>query len=1642
MLNPEHAKKRLEAFEHKEKVGRRLDRSAALPAEARAVVFALLDRDAQGKPFSGKMDWQEKQRLKSENCARLETLGDADRVAVFETFFPGMAPHVERAWQAGKGLPYQISYQRKAFRAPNAPEASLASRVAWLEALVGVTAGYDEQTVAWFAQWTPYLGYYTDPLARVLAAAIDGGGPEGQEVFDILLQSGRGEHEIGAMGRHVTRGLLLASRPEGWEFVEKMLLAAQRQEGLRQAILEAIDESHPEAFRRMLRLITEHDLTRFSATIRALDVWFGFGWDVQEPSVKEANAAVGQIATFLDDAAARGAAIAGADPRTRYLALWATAFEDAPGAIPLAAALLHEADPELRFVGAHLLAQVGLPEAKEALRFALQDADLRVAARAFQALSATGYYGQRPEDTGDLFEHLERALPRFPARAQKLGPVVWPWMTVDAHQESVADALVRCLGDRSPKRLIPYRKQMSVYGRSQIAEKLGALPDADAEVRDALLALAGDAAEWVRGKAFAALGKATLATDEAPRLEALLSRKSNDLRRGVLQLLLKQPADAPLASADRLLGAKSAPERQAGLEMLAEMVKAERAPDAARARARRYREERPQESESEAALLDALLDAEREVPTLDNALGLMDPANRTKPAPPKMPKKWLFFEGEKASLTSDAAKACIRSLDALVHEHRETPVRVPAGYGQEDTEEALLGNLRYSWLFPMVNLQVPLEDDIARLPLRDVWEAWYLNRPAGLRDADGMELLRAAAVERAGVPKKELKYADIVERLIGWLVRMHPPAGAADFLLDAVETSFAQIPADLLARKPPEDRPWDMGWRNDAHRIGYLYLARSHRQQHKDAWESQHHVRLWGLLRWMDEPGTGVPRLRPALDEVLTAFGAGGATVDDLYDQLLGPRATGHYGNFNDLQTLSGRKVTGPLETYPALRDIVERCRTRILEVELERGELPTAASKPAAVLRWAGGLATLARLLPALGEKTAFTRGRSWRYSNDESRAAVFSHLIRATFPGPDDTPEAFAQAMQKAKVGQKRLIELAVYAPQWARHVEQALGWTELAEGVWWLHAHTKDTQWDVEADTREAWAAQVSERTPLTGENLLDGAVDVAWFHRVHAALGDERWGALDEAARYASGGGGHKRAQLFASAMLGQEKKEILVSRITEKRHQDAVRALGLLPLPENDHARDAEVLARYQTIQEFVRSGRTFGSQRQASEKLAAGIALENLARTAGFPDPARLEWAMEAREIADLADGPVTATVGDVSVTLSINPLGEPDLAITKNGKALKAIPPAVKKDPAVQTLQERRQAAKRQTSRMRLSLESAMNRGDVFRAGELRDLFAHPILAPMLRNLVFIGDSDGSVAGYPVDEGRALEGYNGSAATPLADDTPLRIAHPHDLFVMGDWHHWQRDCFLRERVQPFKQVFRELYVRSDQETTDGTMSRRYAGHQVNPKQALALLGRRGWVSNPEEGDVRRAFHDAGLVAWLGVNGGYTTPLEVEGLTIEDVRFTRRGEWKSLPLSDIPPRVFSEVMRDLDLVVSVAHQGGVDPEASASTVEMRESVLRETSRLLKLDNVRFQGSHALIDGKLGTYSVHLGSAVVHRQPGGHLCIVPVHSQHRGRLFLPFVDDDPRTAEVVSKVLLLSKDTEIKDPTILEQILAR
>jgi HEAT repeat protein len=471
-----------------------------------------------------------------------------------------------------------------------------------------------------------------------------------------------GEHEIGAMGRHVTRGLLVASRADGWAFVENLLLAAQRQEGLRQTILETIDEAHPEAFRRMLRLIVDHDLTRFSAVVRAVDVWFGFGWEsVNNRVVKEV---LGEVLQFLEYPEVREEVLGSYEPPRRqerrenenaqrvYLALWTLAFEDAVAAIAVISRFLEHPDVEYRFVAVRLLAQLGLVEAQVALLPALEDEDLRVVTCALMVVQ--GGADKTLQET-DLFERLERILPRFPKQVTTLQPLVWDWIRLEAQQQTVANALVGNLGDRSPKRLIPYLSFLDASNRSYVATKLAEVKPWDDEIRNILFSLVGDASNWVRERVLQALATCTITAYEATQFERLLSRKSGDLRRGILQLLLNQLDEEAIASAQRLLAAGDANQRVAGLELLRQMMIKERAVSRCQVCVQEYQLQPKKRTSAETELLEVVLNTNSAVPTLEDALGLIDPLQLTPRIPPQVQKPRLFV--------TPAAIACLKSLD-------------------------------------------------------------------------------------------------------------------------------------------------------------------------------------------------------------------------------------------------------------------------------------------------------------------------------------------------------------------------------------------------------------------------------------------------------------------------------------------------------------------------------------------------------------------------------------------------------------------------------------------------------------------------------------------------------------------------------------------------------------------------------------------------------------------------------------------------------------------------------------------------------------------------------------------------------------------------------------------------------------------
>lgn len=1583
-------------------------------------------------------------RNRAELGAQLAELDDEGWRRLAQALLPRLESSVVCALQGLVRRPYTEGLTRRPFRTPTARSTLAGMRGRWLANVALLLGDYDADIV-WVAEHAAHLAGWSGAvdLGWLLAGAIDAGGSTGDAVFDVLAATVRSDHPTSQMGRHVTQALLSCNRPDAWELVERLLLAAQREEGLRQVILESVDESHPAAFRRIVTVIREHNLARFSSVIRAADTWFGFLWD--GTSQVKIDSLLGRVLTLLDDPAARENALNGDDGETAYLALWSVAFENVDAVIPLAAKLATSSSESMRFVAAHILVQSLWSSAFGTLVKLLGDADLRVAARALN-----GFFADRSKnlDVALMFDRLEQLIARIPKRGQPLDAIVWPWCKLTLERSHVAAAMVVHAAHIPGDRLRPHVRDLNADGRAAFLRSVAGLaahrmrgqPEPkrrplSAGERALAIDFLGDASESVRSTAYNVLEPLPLESDEVDHIITLLDRKASDLRaRSLTRLRALSDADL-LNAADRLLADASELRRQAGLELLRDAMEKKRSLAEVRARIERYSAGRETLSKQEEAHVAAVL-REPTVATTDDALGLIDPrAMQAWPAPKR----------RKVDVDSAGARASVAALAELILAHAETEIRRPNG-------EVVLLPQSVGWSFGPRKRE-DVEDGGSGIPLVDVWRSWARGRSASLRDDDGLELLRAlvpdddsdvwksASVQKLRDGNMKHLHSMLMNGLLAWSVVWDPPAHGFEFLVSGLESAVAAIDDDEY-RELIEDSAAAHVW---YYASGDQKRPLQRKLNHVQRWLNRAHwwrslfpktvtpdaaASLYGVLRTLGSRSRGHARQSITVDDFLSVYRAHALhdPCAELTDLLVG-RSTAPMTS-SLLRAVSTRRPPSGLAEHTELVEAVDRCRRRIVEVECERGDRPTAVSRHVMELRWTGGLDTLARALPALG-KTHFARNFGWSRMG-ESRKESLSHLVVRSFPRPEDTPKAFAAWARSARIPQARLVELAVYAPQWAAHVNHVLEWPGLEDGVWWIEAHTKDGRsWQLR-DLKDEWAAGAGEHTPLTADELTEGAVDVAWFERTYKALGAERWRVLYGAAKYAASSGGHSRAQLFADAMCGAVTREAMLARIDDKRHQDSVRALGLLPLAEGVAGR-RDLLERYVRLENFRRESRKFGSQRQLSEKRAVMIGLANLARTAGYRDPQRLTWAMEQQAVADLVRGPLVVVRGDVTLTLGIDGDGVPSLLVQRNGKTLKALPAALKKDDDAQVLKERLQELKRQRSRVRSALEEAMCRGDAFTAAELGTLLEHPILAPSIARLVFVGDGP---AGYPAEGGRALRDAAG-ATHVLGNTEQVRIAHPADLFARGDWPAWQRECFRAERVQPFKQVFRELYPITDGER--GTQrTRRYAGHQVNPRQGLSLLGGRGWLVSPDEG-VSRTFHDAGLTARLAFEEPFFSPADIEGLTLAEVIFAKKGDWTPLPLDEIPPRVFSETMRDLDLVVSVAHSGGVDPEATASTVEMRATLIGETCQLLGLDNVELKAHHAIVRGELGTYSVHLGSAGVMLMPATAIPIVAVHSQHRGRLFLPFADDDPRTAEVLSKVLLLARDRSIRDANILDRI---
>lgn len=144
----------------------------------------------------------------------------------------------------------------------------------------------------------------------------------------------------------------------------------------------------------------------------------------------------------------------------------------------------------------------------------------------------------------------------------------------------------------------------------------------------------------------------------------------------------------------------------------------------------------------------------------------------------------------------------------------------------------------------------------------------------------------------------------------------------------------------------------------------------------------------------------------------------------------------------------------------------------------------------------------------------------------------------------------------------------------------------------------------------------------------------------------------------------------------------------------------------------------------------------------------------------------------------------------------------------------------------------------------------------------------------------------------------------------------------------------WREFLFEQQVTQPFKQAHREVYLLTDAERETRTYSNRFAAHVLRQPQFRALAKARGWMSpyfgqwdGGSEGVPDKELKKWDMRAEFWVDAASDAFAEAGGilyLTTDQVRFFQpRDAREPIPLADVPPLVFTEIMRDVDLFVGV-----------------------------------------------------------------------------------------------------------------------
>ncbi|MEP5761247.1 MAG: DUF4132 domain-containing protein [Litoreibacter sp.] len=296
------------------------------------------------------------------------------------------------------------------------------------------------------------------------------------------------------------------------------------------------------------------------------------------------------------------------------------------------------------------------------------------------------------------------------------------------------------------------------------------------------------------------------------------------------------------------------------------------------------------------------------------------------------------------------------------------------------------------------------------------------------------------------------------------------------------------------------------------------------------------------------------------------------------------------------------------------------------------------------------------------------------------------------------------------------------------------------------------------------------------------------------------------------------------------------------------------------------------------------------------------------------------------------ANGTLIKEFADYTATITLDTKQASIVWTDPCGKPRKSVPAALKKSHHVETaeLVQLTKNLKAVLYNQAAQLEETFLKDSSWPLAEwVQRFLEHPMRRPLTTALIWVAREAKSQTAFML-RGRDFYGVDGRKINAFDDEAVIRLWHPIDA-IEADLVSWQGRFVMIE--QPFAQTDRQIYTLTNAERDTATYSNRFAAHILKHHQFAMLCKKRGWrykeygLRDVEPSFAKKHVASVDVCAEFQIAPIFD-PKEAHAAgdpsqaKTGQVRFSSPDE-TVIPLINIPAIAFSELMRDIDMFMSV-----------------------------------------------------------------------------------------------------------------------